>query len=142
MGIRMQYTLSGRLCNKSLEEFSDMKDSSFTPGGFAIDAPIHEKTICVPFDWCSYSASVNEDGTMTVIHGEKTFFSVDAENKLDDCYEETWAALGINKEDLTPEAKDPDDELYIKRLCFLDDDGTEYPVNDAVLKAAGNILKL
>lgn len=162
MGIRMQYTLSGRLCNKSLEEFSDMKDSSFTPGGFAIDAPIHEKTICVPFDWCSYSASVNEDGTMTVIHGEKTFFSVDAENKLDDCYEETWAALGINKEDLTPEAmakttairdfaidywpvpeeQDPDDELYIKRLCFLDDDGTEYPVNDAVLKAAGNILKL
>lgn len=36
MGIRMQYTLSGRLCNKSLKEFSDMKDSSFTPGGFAI----------------------------------------------------------------------------------------------------------
>ena len=40
MGIRMQYTLSGRLCNKSLKEFSDMKDSSFTPGGFAMDVPI------------------------------------------------------------------------------------------------------
>lgn len=160
MGIRMQYKLSGRLCNRSLKEFSDIQNRSFTPGGFAMEVPIHGKTVYVPFDWCSYSASVNEDGTMTVIHGEKTIFSVDAENKLDACYEETWAALGINKEDLTPEAmakttairefaidywpipENPDDELYLESLVFLDDDGTEYPVNDAVLKAAGNILNL
>ena len=162
MGIRMQYTLSGRLCNKSLKEFSDIQGRSFTPGGFAIDVPIHEKTICVPFDWCSYSASVNEDGTMTVIHGEKTIFSVGAENELDECYEEDWIALGISREDLTsevmakttairefaidywpvPNDQDQDDELHIESLCFLDDDGTEYPVEDTVLKAAGNILKL
>lgn len=160
MGIRMQYTLSGRLCNRSLKEFSDIQNRSFTPGGFAMEMPIHGKAVCVPFDWCSYSASVNADGTMTVIHGEKTIFSVSAENELDDCYEEDWIALGINREDLTSETmakttairdfaidywpipENPDDELYLESLVFLDDDGTEYPVNDAVLKAAGNILKL
>ena len=139
MGIRMQYTLSGRLCNKSLKEFSDMKDSSFTPGGFAMDVPIHGKTVYVPFDWCSYSASVNEDGTMTVIHGEKTIFSVSAENELDEAteirefYIDYWPA---------PANADSDDTLTVTKLCFLDDDGTEYPVDDAVLKAAGNVLKL
>lgn len=72
MGIRMQYTLSGRLCNKSLKEFSDMKDSSFTPGGFAMDVPIHGKTVYVPFDWCSYSASVNEERKQSFLSAQKT----------------------------------------------------------------------
>ena len=149
MGIRMQYTLSGRLCNKSLKEFSDMKDSSFTPGGFAMDVPIHGKTVYVPFDWCSYSASVNEDGTMTVIHGEKTIFSVSAENELDDCYltpEVMAKATEIREFYIdywpAPANADSDDTLTVTKLCFLDDDGTEYPVDDAVLKAAGNVLKL
>ena len=99
---------------------------------------------------------------MTVIHGEKTTFSVSAENELDDCYEEDWIALGICRDDLTPEVMakateirefyidywpapanaDSDDTLTVAKLCFLDDDGTEYPVDDAVLKAAGNVLKL
>lgn len=99
---------------------------------------------------------------MTVIHGEKTIFSVSAENELDDCYEEDWIALGICRDDLTPEVMakateirefyidywpapanaDSDDTLTVTKLCFLDDDGTEYPVDDAVLKAAGNVLKL
>ena len=41
-----------------------------------------------------------------------------------------------------PANADSDDTLTVTKLCFLDDDGTEYPVDDAVLKAAGNVLKL
>ena len=32
MGIRMQYTLTGHLIGKSLKEFSELPNSSFSPG--------------------------------------------------------------------------------------------------------------
>jgi len=41
-----------------------------------------------------------------------------------------------------PANADSDDTLTVMKLCFLDDDGTEYPVDDPVLKAAGNLLNL
>lgn len=162
MGIRMKYTLTGRLIGKSLKEFSELPNSSFSPGGFAMDIPVGGRTVCVPFDWASYSGTVNEDGELEITHGERTYFSTTDENELDDCYEEEWKKLGICRDDLTPEVMakatairefyidywpvsanaDSDDTLTVTKLCFLDDDGTEYPVDDAVLKAAGNLLNL
>ena len=162
MGIRMKYTLTGHLIGKSLKEFSELPNSSFSPGGFAMDIPVGGKTVCVPFDWASYSGTVNEDGELEIIHGEWTYFSTTDENELDDCYEEEWKKLGICRDDLTPAVMakatairefyidywpvsanaDSDDTLTVTKLCFLDDDGTEYPVDDAVLKAAWNLLNL
>ena len=162
MGIRMKYTLTGRLIGKSLKEFSELPNSSFSLGGFAMDIPVGGKTLCVPFDWASYSGAVNEDGDLEIIHGEQTYFSTTDENELDDCYEEEWKKLGICRDDLTPKVMakatairefyidywpvsanaDSDDTLTVTKLCFLDDNGTEYPVDNAVLKAAGNLLNL
>ena len=86
MGIRMKYTLTGHLIGKSLKEFSELPNSSFSPGGFAMDIPVGGRTVCVPFDWASYSGAVNEDGDLEIIHGEQTYFSTTDENELDDCY--------------------------------------------------------
>lgn len=47
MGIRMQYTLTGHLIGKSLKEFSKLPNSSFSPGGFAMDIPVGGRTVCV-----------------------------------------------------------------------------------------------
>lgn len=43
MGIRMKYTLTGHLIGKSLKEFSELPNSSFSPGGFAMDIPVGGK---------------------------------------------------------------------------------------------------
>ena len=80
MGIRMQYTLTGHLIGKSLKEFSELPNSSFSPGGFAMDSPVGERTVCVPFDWVSYSGAVNEDVDLEIIHAEQTYFSTTDEN--------------------------------------------------------------
>lgn len=169
MSIMMRYTVKGCLGRKTdLREFAKMAESSFTSGGFAMDIPIKGKVVTVPFDWDSYSGSTNEDGTMTVTHGEKTLFSTGAEDELDDCHEEEWGKLGISREDLTaktlanavairefyvdycPTSEDMEptqdetlnDHLYLTELCFIDGNGAEYYVADPVLKETGDLLEL
>lgn len=161
MGIRMHYTLSGRLDGKSLNEFVKIPNYSLSFGGFEFEVPIRGKNICVPFDWESYLGKINPDGTLSGFHGESTFFSTGSDDELDECFEEEWKQLGITREDLTadvmaeaiairefyvdyePVADNNDgDELYIQRLSFLDEAGREYEVSDKVLAAAGNILTL
>lgn len=169
MSVMMRYTVKGCLCGKTdLREFAKIPESNFASGGFEMEVPINGRTVSVPFDWDSYSASSNEDGSMTVTHGEKTVFSVCTEDELDDCHEEEWKKLGISREDLTAETlsktttikefyteyypmpedleptpkEDNEDCLYLTELCFIDGDGKEYYVADSVLKETGNLLTL
>lgn len=168
MSVFMKYTLTGTICGKTLKEFAKMPQSSFSPGGFQMEIPINGNNICVPFDWPSYSANGNDDGTMTVMHGCKTLFSTGDDSELDDCFEDDWARLGITREDLTaetlakvskivefyidyyPYSEDiginpedvKEDELYLKELCFIDGNDNEYPVPKSILDATGNLLEL
>lgn len=163
MGIRMHYTLSGRLYGRSLKDFFEIPhySSSIAIGGFEFEIPLNGKSISVPFDWKSCIGLVNPTGTISCLHGERNSFSTGSDDELDDCYEEEWKRLGIKREDLSanvmanvtairefhvdygPVADNNDgDELYIQRLSFLDETGREYEVSDEVLAAAGNILRL
>lgn len=181
----MKYTLTGTICGRTLKEFAKMPQSSFSLGGFQMEIPINEKNICVPFDWPSYSANGNDDGsmtvihgckgsvnikdciagTMTVIHGCKTLFSTGDNSELDACFEDDWERLGITRENLTAETlakaskivkfyidyypypedigiNPEEDKLYLKELCFMDENCKEYPVPKSILDATGNLLEL
>lgn len=155
--LKMRYTLNGKLNGKSIRDYLESGDDFFSPGGFEFECQINGKDVSVQFDWESYEMSLNDDGSVTVRHGEKTLFG--GEPELDSCYEESWTMEGITREDITAKVLastskivefylDYDanedstmDSVEITSLELVDETGT-YSVQNTVLKQAGNILRL
>lgn len=141
--MKMKAVLRGTIDGKSFAEYRDSnKGLSF--GGYAVTTTVKGKELQVPFDWESFVANVQEDGTLLIEAGEPTCFG--GEPELDSCYDDEYDELGIKRTDLTAKVlasatsidefviscdSDEEPELELVSMEFIDDTGT-YRAGDNV----------
>lgn len=70
-------------------------------GGYEFICKIKDRELNIPFDWASTCTLVNDDETITVQNGVFALF--DGDYEIDDCFDDEYAKLGINREDITAE---------------------------------------
>lgn len=146
--LKMHAVLDGKINGMTFQECQDC-DLGYTFGGFSFTCNINGKERDVPIDWDSWIANVQEDGTLLLSEGEKTWFGGDEEP--DNIYDEQYKEDGYSRSDLTAEllSKMTDivefsfdydildeyvdtDYLHIVSLSFEDEYGI-YPVDGDVL---------
>lgn len=137
--LKMYATLDGKLNGMNFEEFKKSGQELYF-GGFCFKCMINGEDKSVSFDWDSFIANTQEDGTLLLEEGTKTFF--DGSEELDDVYDYEYERNGFSRDDITAnvlaatteieeftidyDAKEKlsdDDYLHIISIVFEDETG-------------------
>lgn len=144
--LKMFVTMEGSIGDyPGLKEFKE-SDNGLGFGGYCFRVQINGKEIDVPFDFPSFVANIQDDGTLLLEAGANTPFSSGNDSQLEDCWDNEYEKLGISREELTAKVLssvteikefvvDCDERVNLKILSIeFFEDGMVYPVNEDVVK--------
>lgn len=151
--LKMNVILSGKINGMTFEKYRDSKQY-LGFGGYCFKCMINGEDKSVCFDWNSFVANVQEDGTLLLEAGERTWFGGDEE--LDNIYDEEYKENGFSRSDLTAKVLasttsieefvvdyDIDDEkenyINLHSIIFFDETGS-YEVSKDVLDKYNNLI--